>query len=219
MSESHDLKFSNGVLMAPLIAVLAIWSIYWCELLLKVNFNDYGIYPRTMAGLRGIVFGPLIHGSLSHLFNNTLPLAFLLASLFYFYRNIAWRILGWGILLTGLITWAIARPSYHIGASGVIYLLASFVFFKGIFTRHYRLVAVSLVVVFLYGGMVWYIFPVKEGMSWEGHLAGSISGLILASVFKVRVMETRKFDWEKEDYKEEQDEFLQQFDEDGNFIG
>ncbi len=218
MSESHDLKFSNWVLIAPLIAVLAIWTIFWSELLLKVNFNEYGIYPRTLKGLRGIIGSPFIHGSLAHLYNNTVPLAFLLASLFYFYRSIAFRILGWGILWTGLITWIIARPSYHIGASGVIYLLASFIFFKGVFTKHYRLVAVSLIVVFMYGGMLWYIFPVKEEISWEGHLAGFVSGLVLALAFKVKVMESKKFDWEKEDYNEAADEFLNQFDSDGNFI-
>ena len=112
----------------------------------------------------------------------------------------------------------IGRPSYHIGASGLIYVLASFIFFKGIFTKHFRLVALSLVVVFLYGGLLWYIFPIKDGISWEGHLAGFVTGLFLAIFLKTTVPPLKKYAWEKEGYKEEEDEFLKHFDEDGNFI-
>ncbi|WP_318311988.1 rhomboid family intramembrane serine protease [Flagellimonas crocea] len=212
------LKFSNTVLIAPLIAVLSIWTVFWVEVQFSVNLNEYGVYPRTVSGLKGIVFSPFIHGSVSHLYNNTIPLAVLMAFLFYFYQDVALRVLLFGTLVSGLLTWAIARPSYHIGASGVIYLLASFIFFKGIFAKNYRLVALSLIVVFIYGSMVWYIFPVKDGISWEGHLSGFATGLVFAFITKVRVPEVRKYDWEREDYREEDDPFLQHFDEDGNFI-
>lgn len=219
MSESHYFKFTNAVLIAPLIAVITIWTVFWMELRFQVNLNEYGIYPQKWVGLRGIVFSPFIHGSVDHLYNNTIPLAVLTAALFYFYRNIAFRVLLIGTILAGLFTWAIGRPSNHIGASGVIYLLASFIFFKGIFTKHYRLVALSLIVVFIYGSMLWYIFPVEDGISWEGHLGGFVTGLALAFFMKSELPPPIKYDWEHEDYDEEADAFLQQFDEDGNFVG
>ncbi len=218
MSENQYFKFSNAVIIAPLFSVLAIWTVFWLELRAKTNFNDFGIYPKTLSGVKGILFSPFIHGSVEHLYNNTIPLAILMAALFYFYRNHALKVLLLGVVVSGAITWAIGRPSYHIGASGVIYLLASFVFFKGIFTKYYRLIALSLVVVFIYGSMLWYIFPVKDGVSWEGHLGGFLTGLMLAFFIKSKMPVAKKYDWEKEDYEEEDDEFLKHFDENGNFI-
>jgi hypothetical protein len=142
-----------------------------------------------------------------------------LAALIYFYRDVYLRVLLWGTLFAGLTTWMIGRPSYHIGISGVIYLLASFIFFKGVLTKYYRLVALSLVVVFIYGGLLWYIFPVADGISWEGHLGGFMAGLLLAFLIKGQGPSKKKFDWEREDYREEDDAFLRHFDADGNFIG
>lgn len=218
MSNQSEFRFSNSVLVAPLAAVVLIWFVYWMELRFQTNLNNFGLYPRKISGLQGIIFSPFIHGSLEHLYNNTIPLALLLASLFYFYREVALKVLFFGILFSGLITWGIARPSYHIGASGIIYLLASFIFFKGIFTKHYRLVALSLVVVFIYGSLLWYIFPMKDGISWEGHLGGFLTGLALAFFIKASIQSAKKFAWEQEGYNEENDVFLKHFDEDGNFI-
>lgn len=218
MVEQNYFRFSNSVVVAPLLAVITIWSVYWIELRFQMNWNDYGVYPRTVQGISGILFSPFIHASLEHLYNNTIPLAVLMASLFYFYRNIAARTLLLGIFFSGLLTWVIGRPSYHIGASGVIYFLASFIFFKGMITRYYRLVALSLMVVFIYGSLLWYIFPIKEGISWEGHLGGFLTGLALAYILKAPVPSSKKFAWEHEDYNEEEDEFLRHFDEHGNFI-
>ena len=218
MNPKEPFKFSNVVLIVPLLAILSIWTVFWVEVKFGLNFNDFGIYPRRLSGLKGVLFSPFIHGSVEHLYNNTIPLAILTAFLFYFYRTAAAKVLFLGVILSGLLTWAIARPSYHIGASGLIYVLVSFIFFKGIFTKHYRLVALSLVVVFIYGSMIWYIFPVKDGISWEGHLAGFLTGLLLALFLKVKTPEIKKYEWEQEEYDEGNDPFLRHFDEHGNFI-
>lgn len=218
MARTEHFRFSNRVLLVPMVAVLLIWTVFWVEVRFGVNFNDWGVYPRTLKGLRGVIFSPMIHGSVEHLYNNTIPIAILSAALVYFYRQITWRVLLWGWLLSGILTWLIGRASFHIGASGMIYVLASFIFFKGIFTKHYRLVALSMLVVFIYGGLLWYIFPLEEGISWEGHLAGFLTGLVLAAILPSYAPPPPKYDWEREDYKEEEDAFLKHFDEDGNFI-
>ena len=141
--------------------------------------------PGTVSGLQGVVFSPFIHSNIEHLYNNSIPLMVLLAALFFFYSKEAWGILVFGILLSGGLTWIIGRENYHIGASGLIYVLVSFIFFKGIQTQYYRLVALSLTVVVLYGGMVWYVFPkIDDTISWEGHLSGLISGLVLTFFYK-----------------------------------
>ncbi|MEH6678951.1 MAG: rhomboid family intramembrane serine protease [Sediminicola sp.] len=219
MQEERYFTYSNWVLIVPMVTVLLIWSIFWAELSLGLNLNAYGIEPRTFLGLRGIVFGPFIHGSISHLYHNTIPIALLLAALVQFYRESALKVLFWGTLFAGFVTWAIGRPSHHIGISGVIYLLASFIFFKGILTKHYRLVALSLVVVFIYGGLLWYMFPIEEGISWEGHLSGFVVGILLAFTVKGGSPPKPKFDWERDDFREEEDVFLRHFDSEGNFIG
>jgi len=218
MSEEDYFRYTNSVLLVPMVSVLLIWTVFLIEVRFHVNLNEYGIYPRTLTGLGGIALSPFLHSGIEHLYNNTLPLAVLLASLFYFYRNVAFRVLLYGLLLSGIITWLIGRPSYHIGASGIIYLLASFIFFKGIITKHYRLVALSLIVVFIYGGLLWYIFPVLDEISWEGHLGGFVAGIFLAFTVRAKIPAVNKYAWEAEDYREEEDEFLRHFDEDGNFI-
>ncbi|TXN34781.1 rhomboid family intramembrane serine protease [Flagellimonas hymeniacidonis] len=218
MSENSHFKFSNWILLAPLLAMLLIWTVFWIEVQFGLNLNEYGIYPRRFSGLKGILFSPFIHGSVEHLYNNTIPLAVLTGFLVYFYRQAALQTLVLGLFISGLLTWLIGRPSYHIGASGIIYVLASFIFFKGVFAKHFRLIALSLVVVFVYGSMIWYIFPVKDNISWEGHLSGFITGFLLALTTKIRVPAEKKYTWEREDYNEEEDPFLKHFDADGNFI-
>lgn len=203
-------RFDSYVWKIPLVGLMLIWTVYWIEYAFGYNFGSYGIYPRQVAGLRGILFSPFIHGSAQHLMNNSIPLFVLTAALIYFYRKIAFQILVLGTLLSGLLTWGIARESYHIGASGVIYLLASFIFFSGIFRKSLRLVAISLVVAFWYGGMIWYVLPIVEEMSWEGHLSGFVTGLALAYWY-------RNVGLKKQAYTFTKTEFDTYFDENGNF--
>jgi membrane associated rhomboid family serine protease len=219
MEENH-FKFTNAVVGVPLFFVLFLWFVYWLEIRFGFDFIENGIMPRTFPGLQGVVFSPFIHSSLEHLYNNSIPLLVLLAALLFFYRKEALGIIVYGILLSGIITWLIGRGNYHIGASGLIYVLVSFIFFKGIQTRYYRLVALSLTVVVLYGGMVWYVFPkVDETISWEGHLSGLIAGLVLTFFYKkTEFKKVIKYDWERPDYDPSEDKFMQRFDENGNFV-
>lgn len=218
MKQKKALYYSPDVILYPLLFVMFIWIAFWLELRFHLKFLRWGIYPLKVEGLRGILFAPFIHGDLKHLFNNSVPLFALSTALFYFYRNIRWKVLLWGALLTGVLTWIIARPAMHIGASGVVYMLAAFLFFKGIISRRYQLTAISLIVVFMYGGLLWYLFPVDPKISWEGHLSGFLVGIVLAFILKQKSIENKKYAWEQEDYNPEEDKFLQHFDEDGNFI-
>jgi len=218
MSNQEHFKFSTGVYAYPVSFVLLIWLVFWFEVRFGFRFNSFGIYPGTFKGLRGIVFSPFIHSGIEHLYHNSIPLLVLSTALFYFYRKIAWKVILFGILLSGILTWIIGRSGNHIGASGLIYVLVSFTFFKGIFAKHYRLIALSLAIVFLYGSMVWGTLPLKDGISWEGHLSGMITGLLFAVWFRKEIAKPKKYVWEQPDYNEEDDEFMKHFDENGNFI-
>lgn len=219
MPKTEKLYFSMDVVLYPLLFVFIMWVVFWIEIRFSTDFNSFGIHPGKYKGLRGILFGPFIHGSLKHLFNNSIPMLVLGAALFYFYRPIRWQVLLIGIVTTGLLTWLIGRPANHIGASGVVYLLASFLFFKGILSKQYQLTALSFAVVFVYGSLLWYVFPLDPAISWEGHLSGFGVGVLLAFLMKKSTtVPTKKFDWEREDYNPDLDPFMQQFDDDGNFI-
>lgn len=216
----HHFKYTNSVIGLPLFFVWFLWFIYWLEIRFDFDFVENGIYPRTISGLQGIIFSPFIHSNIEHLYNNSIPLLILLAALRYFYTKQSVAVIGYGILLSGLITWIIGRENYHIGASSLIYVLVSFIFFKGIQTKYYRLVALSLAVVVVYGGLVWYVFPkVEEKISWEGHLAGFITGFVLSIIYKTpEFKKIIKYDWEHPDFNPSEDKFMQRFDENGDFV-
>ena len=119
MNDNH-FKFSPSVLLWPFFSVLLLWIVFWVEIRFHLDFEEWGIYPRNFEGLRGIIFSPFIHGNIEHLYNNSIPLLILIAALRFFYREHAANIMGFGILLSGLLTWIIGRESYHIGATGLI---------------------------------------------------------------------------------------------------
>ncbi|WP_333878226.1 rhomboid family intramembrane serine protease [Flavobacterium sp.] len=220
MNDYHHFKFTPSVWIVPGLLLMLIWTVFLVEHSLPVDLSSHGIFPRTLPGLQGIVFSPFLHGDIHHITNNSIPLFILTTALIYFYRDISLKVLFYGILLSGLITWIIGRDSFHIGASSLIYVLVSFIFFKGMMTQYYRLMALSLTVVLLYGGMVWYVFPeVDAAISWEGHLAGLITGFTFAVVFKTPdYKESIQYDWEKPDFNPENDAFMKHFDDDGNFV-
>jgi membrane associated rhomboid family serine protease len=220
MTDTNEFKFSPSVFAWPLYFVLTLWLVYWVEVKYHIYLNEYGILPRSFIGLRGIIFSPFLHGSLEHLYNNSVPLLVLIAALRYFYREHALKVIVYGILLSGFITWLIGRDSYHIGASGLIYVLVSFIFFKGIQTGYYRLVALSLTVIVLYGGMIWYVFPdADQSISWEGHLGGLASGLLFSRIYKTPEYQKQiVYDWQRPDFNPKQDPFMKRFNEDGIFV-
>ena len=221
MEKQHDnpFEFTKAVILLPLFFVLTLWLVFWYELHFHYSLSHFGVFPREVFGLKGILFSPFLHGDMEHLANNSIALLVLLPILRYFYKEQSFVVLFLGILFSGLGTWLLGRPSYHIGASGLIYTLVSFIFFKGIFTKYYRLVALSFTIVILYGGSVWNIFPnVKEGISWEGHLAGFVVGLALALLLKTpQFGKTIFYEWQQPDFNPEHDPFMKNFDEKGNF--
>jgi membrane associated rhomboid family serine protease len=205
MNDIHHFKFTPSVWIVPSLLIIALWSVFFFEDFYGIDLTSHGIYPRTVMGLQGVVFSPFLHGDLNHIANNTIPLFILSMAL---------------ILFSGIITWVIGRSSFHIGASSLIYVLVSFIFFKGMMTQYYRLMALSLTVVMLYGGLIWYVFPeVDKQISWEGHLAGLITGFLFAAYYETPdYVVASQYPWEKPDFNPEEDPFMKRFDAEGNFV-
>ena len=185
-------------MVLPIAFVLLMWLVKSVELFFDLDLYKWGIYPLTAKGLAGIFFSPFIHGGINHLINNTIPILVLGTTLFYFYREVARSVLFFSVLITGLWVWVLARDAFHIGASGVVYSLAAFLFASGAIRKHPRLMAISLLVAFLYGSMVWGVFPIKDRVSWESHLMGMLSGLLLAINFIKYGPQPKKYTWELE---------------------
>ena len=180
----------------PGVFVFVMWLVKIIEILFNLDLSNLGIYPLTVKGLKGIIFSPFIHSDFNHLFSNSLPLFFLGTALFYFYNEIAIKVSLWSYFLTGFFVWLAGRDAWHIGASGLIYGLASFLFFSGIIRKYFRLVALSLLIVFLYGSMVWGIFPdIYRNVSWESHMLGFISGIILAVRYRKEGPQEPVYEW------------------------
>lgn len=189
-------------LFYPTVFVALLWAIKFYEYITGNSMIFYGLYPRTLHGLIGIVTAPLIHADFSHLISNSIPLIILGSMTFFFYRPIAFQVFFWVYLMTGVWVWAAARDSYHIGASGILYGFVCFLFFSGIFRKNPHLMAISLFVTLLYGGMVWGIFPIKNGVSWESHLLGSLAGIITAYNFRNEGPKPKQYDWGSDEENE-----------------
>lgn len=192
--------------IVPGIIVFLMWLVKIIEVLFGLDLAGGGIYPLELKGIPGIMFSPFIHDDFKHLLNNSLPLFFLSIALFYFYSDAAWKIFGWTYLLTGLLVWVAGRTAWHIGASGLVYGLASFLFFSGIVKRHFRLIALSLLIVFLYGSMVWGMFPhIYQNVSWESHMLGFFSGIILAIIYMNEGPQLPVYEWMEEEEEVERE--------------
>lgn len=199
MEEDKEKKLFINSLLFPFLFVSLLWMVKLIELEQTWDLYRYGVFPRSVKGLIGIVTSPFIHADFNHLIDNSIPLFILLIAIFYFYWEVAYPVFFLVYLISGMGVWLFARPSYHIGASGLVYGFASFLFFSGIIRKNIRLMAISLLVSFLYGSMVWGIFPYKDGISFEGHLAGGLAGLFLAYYFREFGPQQPKPSWEEEE--------------------
>lgn len=196
MTTQRSLVGSFKLQLRTLLTIVAIlWAI---EIVDFVAFggalNNFGIRPRQVSGLWGILFAPFLHGDFLHLIANTLPLVSM----------------GWLIMLRddtdlvpvtiitalvgGLGTWLIGSSGVHIGASGVIFGYFGFLLLRGYFERSLSAIAFSIVVAFLYGGIIWGVLPSQPGISWEGHLCGFIGGIIAARLLAKPRRQPQKFD-------------------------
>lgn len=170
----------SSSIIVPSRLVFLMWAVYYVDRLLPGEFAIYGLLPRTVRGLLGIVTAPLLHGSVAHLVSNTMPLLILGTVLYMFYDRIAGRVFLQCYFLTGLLVWLFGRPFYHIGASGLIYGLASFLMFFGLFRRDFRSLLISIIIVIFYGSIFYGVLPTQAGVSWESHLLGGVVGFFNA---------------------------------------
>jgi membrane associated rhomboid family serine protease len=202
-------------MVPPAFILLIIWLVKIVELAGGLELYYYGILPRKISGLVGILASPFIHSGFNHLINNTVPFFFLLTAIFYFYQKVAWRVLFYSYVVTGIFVWLVARSSYHIGVSGLIYSFAAFLFTSGIIRKNINLLAISLLVIFLYGSMVWGIFPYMPEMSWESHLMGLLTGVGLSFHYRHEGPGPTRFISDMEDEEEEEEEPIEEREERG----
>jgi membrane associated rhomboid family serine protease len=202
-------KFSKHKILLwdlfPFTFIVLIWLIHLAQAFLQQDWGIYSVYPRHISGLIGIITSPLLHASWEHLIGNTIPLIVLAFLLYNSYREIAGKIFWLSFLLNGALLWLFAREAIHLGASGVVYALASFLFFSGLIRRHPQLAMLSFLIIFLYGSLVWGIFPFDPQVSWEAHLYGGLTGLILSIVYRKEGPQPKKY-WQDE--KEEEEEII-----------
>ncbi|MEG1546335.1 MAG: rhomboid family intramembrane serine protease [Bacteroidaceae bacterium] len=189
----------------PLFFVFILYAIKVMEVGMDWDFTTLGVYPLEKRGVFGIFAHPLVHADWGHLIANTFPLLFLSWCLFYFYKDFGAFIFFFVWIVCGTLTFIIGKPGWHVGASGLIYALAFFLFFSGIIRKHVPLLAISFLVIFLYGGLVWNMTPLfaHPTTSWEGHLSGAVAGTIAAFLFQNKgSQKPDPFEHEEEEEKE-----------------
>lgn len=194
-------------LIFPTFFIFLIWTLKLYETIDGKDLSVLGIFPRQFDGLIGIVFAPLIHQDFVHLINNTIPLYFLMIGIYYFFNLIAYKIFFISYFVTNILVWIIGRAAYHIGSSGLIYSFAFYLFFSGVISKNNNLLALSLLVTFLYGSMVWGLFPVIGHISWESHLSGALTGILLAFYYKPFIIQMYKVEIDELNSDDEDDDY------------
>lgn len=196
---SEEKKRFIHSLVFPVFFLIVIWTIKGIEVFLKTDFAFLGIFPLKAKGLIGILTAPLIHSDFEHLIANSIPILILGTGVFYFYNKVAYKVFFLSYFIANVWIWFGARQVYHIGASGLVYSFAAFLFFSGVFQKNIKLIAISLLVVFLYGSMIWGVLPIQPHVSWESHLMGGVAGLILSIFYKNQRPKRKMYTWEFED--------------------
>ncbi len=209
--KNYLLKKTFSIAFYPIIFIGILWIIFFIQQRSNFNFAKLGVLPRDLSGSIGIVTSVFIHGGLDHIASNSFPILILGMMMFFFYKKIAKVAFLWIWLISGLWLWIGGRnnsdyPIYHIGASTLIYGLATFLFFSGVFRKHLRLMVVSAMVVFMYGSIMWGIFPLKNEISWEGHLFGALAGVLVAFNYRKEGPQRKTYEWENEEENENDDE-------------
>ena len=180
--------------------VALIWLIDISNWALDLQLQRFGVRPRQFAGLPGILLAPLLHGGPVHLIANSLPLLVLGTGMLYLYPNSALKVLPAVYLGPGIAVWLFAGGSIHVGSSGLVYGLVSYIFVAGLIRLDRRAIAASLLVAFLYGSLVWGVLPIRPGVSWETHLAAALIGLALAiALRRLDIPPRKRYSWEDEE--------------------
>jgi len=180
--------------------VALIWLIDIVNWALALELQRFGVRPRQFAGLPGILLAPLLHGGPVHLIANSLPLLVLGTGMLYLYPNSAVKVLPAVYLGPGIAVWLFAGGSVHVGSSGLVYGLASYVFVAGVIRLDRRAIAASLLVAFLYGSMVWGVLPIQPGVSWQTHLAAALIGLALAiALRRLDIPPRKRYTWDDDE--------------------
>lgn len=179
---------------------ILLWLVKIFESITRFDGIEYGVYPRALHGLPGILTAPFVHASPEHLLSNTLPIVILGTALLYGYPKAARIAVPVLLLGSGLGVWLFGRESYHVGASGLSFGAMFFVFTIGVLRWDRRAIGLGMVVFFLYGAMVWQVLPVDSRVSYESHLSGAILGIALA--FALRRLDApppaKRYSWEDE---------------------
>ena len=199
-----DKKRFISSLLFPAGFIILLWLIKICEIVFNLDFTRLGVFPGSVQGIPGILFGPMIHANIKHLLSNTLPVLLLGTGIIYFYKESSYKVIAIIYIGTGILDWFFARKAYHIGASGLIYGFVAFLFFSGVIRRDTRAIALALIVTFLYGSIIWGVLPLDSGVSWESHLFGSILGIFCAFVFRGYDPPV-KYEWENEENEENEE--------------
>ncbi|HRN93496.1 MAG TPA: rhomboid family intramembrane serine protease [Chitinophagales bacterium] len=183
-----------------LVAVL--WAVKLYEWFTQIDLGSWGILPQHIFGLKGIIFAPFIHGSFEHLLSNTVAILPLLVILLNAYPTIALRVLIFIHLVSGFLVWAFTFPNgFHIGISGIIYGIAAFLLASGIMRKDKTSATISILVALLYGSMAAGFFP-KAGISWQSHVWGAVSGIIIAFIFRKKDLPAPESNEEQVEEKE-----------------